>query len=79
RFVVPIYLPLTILLLLSTIYLYAHYFVDIPAGVIAGVVLYFAVPRLIPAAASAAARIGAFFRARFGFPPVALEIGGWGD
>jgi len=76
RFVVPIYLPLTVLLLLSTIYLYAHYFVDIPAGAIAGVLLFFTVPRLIPSTAAAAARMGAWFRERLGFRPVALEIAG---
>ena len=76
RFVVPIYLPLTVLLFVSTIYLYAHYFVDIPAGLVAGIVLWLTVPRLIAPAARIMERAGALFRKRLGYPPVALPIEG---
>jgi membrane-associated phospholipid phosphatase len=72
RFVVPIYLPLTILLFLSTIYLYAHYFVDIPAGVVAGVILWFTVPRLLHPVGALTERLGLWFRRRWGYAPIGL-------
>jgi membrane-associated phospholipid phosphatase len=74
RFVVPIYLPLTVLIFVSTIYLYAHYFVDLPAGVVAGIVLFFTVPRLMTPTAAVMERVGRWFRTRLRFPPVALPI-----
>lgn len=35
------YVPLYILLCLSTVYIYAHYFVDTIAGLVSGIILYF--------------------------------------
>jgi membrane-associated phospholipid phosphatase len=71
RFLVPVFLPFTLLLCASTVYIYAHYFVDIPTGLLAGVGLYFLVPRLRPAAERAAERAGAVLAGRLGFPPMA--------
>jgi membrane-associated phospholipid phosphatase len=76
RFVVPIYLPLTLLLFVSTIYLYAHYFVDIPAGVVAGIILWFTVPRLMRPAGAVMEQVGRWFTRRLGFRPVALPLAG---
>lgn len=42
----PIIFPLTITLMLSTVYLYAHYFVDVIGGIFAAIVLYTYVPLL---------------------------------
>lgn len=40
RFIFRIMLPLVILLYISTVYLREHYFVDVPAGIMAGVFFY---------------------------------------
>ncbi len=40
RFLLPVFIPLTILLCASTVYLYAHYAVDVIAGAAAGLLLY---------------------------------------
>lgn len=42
----PIIFPLTFTLMLSTVYLYAHYFVDVIGGIFAAVLLYTYVPLL---------------------------------
>ena len=71
RCIAPLYLPFTLLLCASTVYLYAHYFVDVPAGLLAGLGLYFLVPRFRPFACRAADRAGSFLVRRWGFPPMA--------
>ena len=76
RFLVPLYLPLTLLLCASTVYLYAHYFVDVPAGLLVGLALHFLVPRLRPAAERAAERAGSFLAGRLGFPAMAEMAAG---
>ncbi len=40
RFILPVFVPLTLLLFASTVFLYAHYAVDVLAGVAAGLLLY---------------------------------------
>ena len=72
RYLIPLYLPLTILLFVSTVYLYAHYFIDIPAGIVAGIVLYLVVPLLIGPAKRAAAQVDMCLMEKLRFPPVAL-------
>jgi membrane-associated phospholipid phosphatase len=72
RFLVPVYLPLTVLLFLSTVYLYAHYFIDIVAGIAVGIVLLILVPRLMGSARSAAERASAILAEKLGFPEIAL-------
>ncbi len=76
RFLVPGHLPFTLLLCASTVYLYAHYFVDVPAGLLAGLALHFIVPRLRPAAERAAEWAGAFLAGRLGFPPMVQAAAG---
>lgn len=72
RYLVPAYLPLTILLFISTVYLYAHYFIDIPAGIVAGILLYLLVPLLLKPAKRLAARVDRFLAEEWHFPAVAL-------
>ena len=72
RYLVPAYLPLTILLFISTVYLYAHYFIDIPAGIVAGILLYLLVPLLLKPAKHLAARVDRFLAEKWHFPAVAL-------
>ncbi|UCF98090.1 MAG: phosphatase PAP2 family protein [Spirochaetaceae bacterium] len=72
RYLIPIYLPLTILLFISTVYLYAHYFIDIPAGVLAGIVLYLGVPLLIKPTQRLSARVDVFMVRNLHFPAIAL-------
>jgi membrane-associated phospholipid phosphatase len=76
RFLVPLYLPFTLLLCASTVYLYAHYFVDVPAGLLTGLALYFLAPRLRPAAERAAGSAGRFLAARIGFPAMVGAVAG---
>jgi membrane-associated phospholipid phosphatase len=75
RFLIPVYLPLTLLLFASTVYLYAHYFVDVAAGIPVGIALYFLVHRLEPLVARAAERVDAVLSRRLGFPPMAVAEG----
>ncbi len=42
-----VYLPLTIMLYLSTVFIYAHYFVDVAAGIATGIFLYLVIPPTI--------------------------------
>ncbi len=72
RYLVPVYLPLTILLFISTIYLYAHYFIDIPAGIVTGILLYLLVPLLIKPAQRLATGVDKFLADKWHFPAVAL-------
>lgn len=72
RYLVPVYLPLTILMLISTVYLYAHYFIDIPAGIVAGILLYLFVPLLIKPAQRLATVVDRFLAEKWRFPAIAL-------
>jgi membrane-associated phospholipid phosphatase len=74
RYLVPLYLPLTILLFISTVYLYAHYFVDIPAGIITGILLYLLVPPLIGPASRLCARVDRYLSEKLHFPVIALPL-----
>jgi membrane-associated phospholipid phosphatase len=74
RYLIPIYLPLTILLFISTVYLYAHYFVDILAGIITGIILYILVPHLIGPAKRLSARVDGLLSRKFHFPEIALPV-----
>ena len=47
RILAWVYLPLTIMLYLSTVFIYAHYFVDVIAGIITGSILYLVIPPVI--------------------------------
>jgi membrane-associated phospholipid phosphatase len=75
RYLIPVYLPLTILLFISTVYLYAHYFVDIPAGIVAGIGLYLLVPRLIKPAQSLSTQVDRILSEKLNFPSIALTQG----
>lgn len=57
RFLIPLFLPMTALLFVSTVFLYAHYVVDVIAGLIAGGLLYVLVPRSYPTVTRLAGRI----------------------
>lgn len=46
KYLMPVIFPLTITLMLSTVYLYAHYFVDVIGGIFAAIILYTYVPLL---------------------------------
>jgi membrane-associated phospholipid phosphatase len=70
RGLIAVYLPLTLLLLASAVYIYAHYFVDVAMGIPTGIFLYYLVPHLEPAACRAARRIDAYLASRLGFPPM---------
>ncbi len=72
RYLIPVYLPLTILLFISTVYLYAHYFVDIPAGIVTGIVLYLLVPLLIKPAKRLSFRVDNLLMEKLHFPVIAL-------
>lgn len=67
------FLPLTLLLFFSTIYLYAHYVVDVLAGMIVGPLLYIVIPRLLdrsrPLRLALEEALGRLFR----LPPIALQ------
>ena len=67
RYLTPVYLPLTILLFVSTVYLYAHYFIDIPAGIAAGIVLYLLVPLCIKPAQRVSKRVDEFLAEKLQF------------
>jgi len=67
------YLPLTALLVFSTIYLYAHYVVDIILGAAAGVLLFLFIPRARGAVIRAAAWAGDLLRGPLRFPTIALS------
>lgn len=72
RYLVPVYLPLTILMLISTVYLYAHYFIDIPAGIVAGILLFLFVPLLIKPSQRLATVVDRFLAEKWRFPAIAL-------
>jgi membrane-associated phospholipid phosphatase len=72
RYLIPLYLPLTILLFVSTVYLYAHYFVDIPAGIVTGIALYLLVPLLIKPAKRLSTRVDKLLSEKLHFPAIAL-------
>jgi membrane-associated phospholipid phosphatase len=72
RYLVPVYLPLTILLFISTVYLYAHYFVDILAGILTGIGLYLLVPTLIKPARWVSIHVDGFLVGKLHFPMIAL-------
>jgi membrane-associated phospholipid phosphatase len=72
RYLIPLYMPLTILLFVSTVYLYAHYFVDIPAGIVTGIGLYLLVPRLIKPAKQLSSRVDRLLSQKLNFPVIAL-------
>ncbi len=72
RYLIPVYLPLTILLFVSTVYLYAHYFVDIPAGILTGIGLYLLVPKLIKPTRWLSTQVDRFLAGRLRFPEIAL-------
>jgi membrane-associated phospholipid phosphatase len=72
RYLIPVYLPLTVLLFISTVYLYAHYFVDIPAGIVTGIVLYLLVPLLIKPANRLSTRVDNLLMEKLHFPVIAL-------
>lgn len=72
RYLIPVYLPLTILLFISTVYLYAHYFVDIPAGIVTGIVLFLLVPLLIKPAKRLSCRVDKLLMEKLHFPVIAL-------
>ena len=57
RSLAVLFLPFTLLLFFSTIYIYAHYFVDVVGGILAGMALYFLVPLLLRLAAPGLRRI----------------------
>jgi membrane-associated phospholipid phosphatase len=76
RYLVPVYLPLTLLLFVSTVYLYAHYFIDIPAGMMAGALLYLLVPLLVEPARRWSTKVDLFLAEKLGFPAIALRWGG---
>jgi membrane-associated phospholipid phosphatase len=73
RYLVPVYLPLTILLFISTVYLYAHYFIDIPAGIVTGVILYLLVPLLLKPTQRLSVKIDAFLAEKLHFPAIAVQ------
>jgi membrane-associated phospholipid phosphatase len=72
RYLTPVYLPLTILLFVSTVYLYAHYFVDIPAGILTGIGLYLLVPKLIKPTRWFSIQVDRLLAGRLHFPEIAL-------
>jgi membrane-associated phospholipid phosphatase len=67
------YLPLIALLIFSTVYLYAHYVVDIILGAVTGMVLSVFIPRAQGALSRATAGAGDWLRSRLGFRGVALS------
>lgn len=46
KWLIPIYFPFTVTLFISTIYIYAHYFIDILGGIFFGIILFEYVPLL---------------------------------
>jgi membrane-associated phospholipid phosphatase len=68
-----VFLPLTLLLFLSTIYLYAHYAVDVLAGMIVGPLLYIFVPRLLDRSRSLLLVLEDALSRPFRLPPIALQ------
>ncbi len=64
-------LPLTLLLFLSTVYLYAHYAVDVLAGLAVGLLLAAVVPRLLDGGGPLLSRLERLLAAAFGLRPIA--------
>jgi membrane-associated phospholipid phosphatase len=54
------------------VYLYAHYFVDIPAGILSGIGLFLLVPKLILPAQRVSAQVDRILSERLKFPAIAL-------
>ncbi len=73
RALVPAYAVLTAMLMASTVYLYAHYFVDVLAGAVVALPLYLLVRRLYRPALRLAARAGVV-AGRLGVPPLASGL-----
>jgi|YNPMSStandDraft_1061717.scaffolds.fasta_scaffold00050_45 membrane-associated phospholipid phosphatase len=46
KYLMPIYFPFTVTLFISTIYIYAHYFIDVLGGIFFGIILFEYVPLL---------------------------------
>jgi membrane-associated phospholipid phosphatase len=67
-------LPFTLLLYLSTIYLYAHYVVDVVAGLILGVAFYFGMPALLSVLAPQLGRAERFIAALYRIPALAASV-----
>lgn len=44
KYLIPLFFPFTITLFISTVYLYAHYFVDVLGGIFIGILLYYYIP-----------------------------------
>lgn len=66
----PIVFPLTITLMLSTVYLYAHYFVDVIGGIFFAILLYTYVPLLQSVFLKLAMKLGKFLMDKFNFQQI---------
>lgn len=72
KYALPFFFPFTVSLIISTIYLYAHYFVDIIGGVFAAILLYTYVPLLYPIMKKWAGNIGGKLYDSVKLPAIAL-------
>ncbi|MFN3411481.1 MAG: phosphatase PAP2 family protein [Exilispira sp.] len=70
RNLMPVILPLTFTLMLSTVYLYAHYFVDVVGGIFAAVILYTYVPLLHNFFINAARKLSQIFKIKYNFKEI---------
>ncbi len=68
-----VFLPLTALLAFSTIYLYAHYVVDVILGAAAGVLLYLFIPRAMGEVSRVTSWVGGWLSGQLAFPAVSLS------
>ncbi len=68
-----VFLPLTLLLFASTVYLYAHYAVDVLAGLAVGLCFAFGMPRLLDRAGPLHGRLERPLAAAFRLRPIALS------
>lgn len=70
RNLMPVILPLTFTLMLSTVYLYAHYFVDVVGGIFAAVILYTYIPLLHNFFINAASKLSQIFKIKYNFKEI---------
>ncbi len=66
----PIVFPLTLTLMLSTVYLYAHYFIDVIGGIFAAIILYTYVPLLYDKLIKITARLSNFLISKLQFKSI---------
>ncbi len=72
KYLMPIIFPLTITLMLSTVYLYAHYFIDVVGGIFAAILLYTYVPLLYDKVVKLTYKVNDWFTKKFKISKISI-------